>query len=107
MGSFNFAEETASRRDSIEIQRIRMLYLSSLRVNPLVLLCAQCIAPIHARITWDSYQYISSWVGSEAFQNFPVPQLGIEPGTSGMVDQSVTTRLPHNPTRLLHHYQMR
>ncbi|KAH3843915.1 hypothetical protein DPMN_117450 [Dreissena polymorpha] len=59
-----FAAETASRRDSIEIQGIRMRYPSSLRIDPLVLLHAQCIAPIHTRITWGSYQYISSWVGN-------------------------------------------
>ncbi|KAH3852578.1 hypothetical protein DPMN_095089 [Dreissena polymorpha] len=64
MGSFGFAEETASRRESIGIQGIRVRYPSSLRIDTLVLLRAQCIAPIHARITWVSYQYISSWVGN-------------------------------------------
>ncbi|KAH3717014.1 hypothetical protein DPMN_059753 [Dreissena polymorpha] len=63
-GPLVFAEETASRRDSIEIQGIRLRYPSSLRIDPLVLLRAQCIAPIHARITWVSYQYISSWMGN-------------------------------------------
>ncbi|KAH3747901.1 hypothetical protein DPMN_182336 [Dreissena polymorpha] len=40
MGSFGFAEETASRRDSIGIQGIRVRYPSSLRVDPLVLTCS-------------------------------------------------------------------
>ena len=61
---FFFAEETASRRDSIEIQGIWVRYPSSLQIDPLVLLRAQYKAPIHARITWVSYQYISSLVGN-------------------------------------------
>ena len=40
-----FAAETASRID-IERQGIRVQYPSSLRTDPLVLLLAQCIAPI-------------------------------------------------------------
>ncbi|KAH3702307.1 hypothetical protein DPMN_077320 [Dreissena polymorpha] len=66
MGSFGFAEETASKRDSIGIQEIRVRYPSSLRIDTLVLLRAQ------------------------------LPRSGFEPGTSGMVDQSVTTRPPHH-----------
>jgi len=58
------AEETASRRDSIKIQGIGVRYLSSLQIDPLVLLRARCIAPTHARFTWVSYQYITSWVGN-------------------------------------------
>ncbi|KAH3780076.1 hypothetical protein DPMN_157886 [Dreissena polymorpha] len=54
------SEETAYRRDSIEIQGFLVRYPSSLRIDPLVLLRAQSIAPIHARITWVLYQYISS-----------------------------------------------
>ncbi|KAH3838092.1 hypothetical protein DPMN_111498 [Dreissena polymorpha] len=64
MGSFSFDEETASRRDSIGIQGIRVRYPSCLRIDPLVLLRARCLAPIHARITLVSYQYISSLVGN-------------------------------------------
>ncbi|KAH3839404.1 hypothetical protein DPMN_112834 [Dreissena polymorpha] len=97
-GFFGFAEETASRRDSIGIQGIRVRYPSSLRIDTLVLLRAQCIAPIHARITWVSYQFISSWMETlKAFLKFPVPRPGFEPETSEMVDQSVTTRPPHHP----------
>ncbi|KAH3892695.1 hypothetical protein DPMN_016820 [Dreissena polymorpha] len=62
-GALFIAEETASRRDGIEIQGFRLRYPSSLRIDSLVLR-AQCIEPIHARITWVSYQYISSWVGN-------------------------------------------
>ncbi|KAH3779018.1 hypothetical protein DPMN_180497 [Dreissena polymorpha] len=51
MGSFGIADDTASGRDSIEIQGIRVRYPSSLQIDPLVLLLAECIAPIHARIT--------------------------------------------------------
>ncbi|KAH3719521.1 hypothetical protein DPMN_062358 [Dreissena polymorpha] len=36
------------------------------------------------------------WETLEAFLKFPVPRPGIELGTSGMVDQSVTTRPPHH-----------
>ncbi|KAH3727720.1 hypothetical protein DPMN_053663 [Dreissena polymorpha] len=98
MGSFGFAKETERRRDSIGIQGIRVRYPSSLRIDPLVLLRAQCIAPIHARITWVSYQYISSWVGNTlSISEISSARPGIEPGTSGMVDQSVTTRPPQNP----------
>ncbi|KAH3809239.1 hypothetical protein DPMN_137600 [Dreissena polymorpha] len=84
----------ASSRDSIMIQGIRVRYPSSLRIDPLVRLRSHCIALIHATITWVSYQYISSWV--EAFLKFPVSRPGIEPGTSGMVDQRVPTRPPHH-----------
>ncbi|KAH3691244.1 hypothetical protein DPMN_193193 [Dreissena polymorpha] len=84
IGSCGFAEEIASRRDSIEIQGIRLRYPSSLRIDPLVLFRAQCIAPIYARRTWVSYQYISSWVGS--ISEISSAQPGIEPETSGMVD---------------------
>ncbi|KAH3814103.1 hypothetical protein DPMN_142591, partial [Dreissena polymorpha] len=48
MWSFGFAEETAIRRDSIEEEGIRVQYRSPLRIDPFVLLRAQCIAPIHA-----------------------------------------------------------
>ncbi|KAH3843491.1 hypothetical protein DPMN_117009 [Dreissena polymorpha] len=37
-------------------------------------------------------------MGGKHFLIFPVPRPGIEPGTSGMVDQSVTTRPPHHPS---------
>ncbi|KAH3869192.1 hypothetical protein DPMN_032353 [Dreissena polymorpha] len=60
MGSLGFAEETASRSDRIEIQGIQVRYPSSLRIDPLVILLAQCIAPIHAGITWVSDQYIAN-----------------------------------------------
>ncbi|KAH3851883.1 hypothetical protein DPMN_094370 [Dreissena polymorpha] len=83
MGSFGFAEETASRRDSIGIQGIRVRYPSSLRIDTLVLLRAQF-----------------GWETLEALLKFPVPRSGFEPGTSGMVDQSVTTRPPHHPFEL-------
>ncbi|KAH3827503.1 hypothetical protein DPMN_129438 [Dreissena polymorpha] len=38
------------------------------------------------------------WETLKAFLKFPAPRPGIEPWTSGMVDQSVTTRTPHHPT---------
>ncbi|KAH3866617.1 hypothetical protein DPMN_029714 [Dreissena polymorpha] len=90
----SFAEETASRRDSIGIQGIRVRYPSSLRIDSLVLLRAQCIAPIPGFHTSTS---LVGWETLEAFLKFPVPRPGFEPGTSGMVDQSVTTRPPHHP----------
>ncbi|KAH3724015.1 hypothetical protein DPMN_049816, partial [Dreissena polymorpha] len=86
MGSFGFAEETASRRESIGIQGIRVRYPSSLRIDTLVLL--------RAKFGWETL---------EAFLKFPVPRPGFESGTSGMVHQSVTTRPPHHPIWLILH----
>ncbi|KAH3802773.1 hypothetical protein DPMN_156456, partial [Dreissena polymorpha] len=40
------------------------------------------------------------WETLEAFLKFPVPRTRIEPGTSVMVDQSVTTLPPHHPDQL-------
>ncbi|KAH3783288.1 hypothetical protein DPMN_161223 [Dreissena polymorpha] len=95
MGSFGFAEETASRKDSIGIQGIRVRYPSSLRIDTLVPLRAQCIYTRELPGFHTSTSLVG-WGTLEAFLKFPVPRPGFEPGTSGMVDRSVTTRPPHH-----------
>ncbi|KAH3784694.1 hypothetical protein DPMN_162658 [Dreissena polymorpha] len=99
MGSFGFAEETESRRDSIGIQGIRVRYPSSLRTDPLVLLRAQCIARENY-LGFNTSKSLDGWETLEAFLKCPMPRRGIEPGTPGMVDQSVTTRPPHHPNNV-------
>ncbi|KAH3825833.1 hypothetical protein DPMN_127716 [Dreissena polymorpha] len=97
MGSFGFAEEKASRRDSIKIQGIRMRYPSSLRIDWFF-----DVLSVKHRYTRKLPRFHTStslvgWETLEAFLKLPVSRPEIEPGTSGLVDQSVTTRPPHHP----------
>ncbi|KAH3720337.1 hypothetical protein DPMN_063234 [Dreissena polymorpha] len=61
------------------------------------------MTPIDFQVTSTS---LHGWETLKAFLKFPVPRPGIEPGTSGMVDQSVYPRLPHHQLRtadIIHH----
>ncbi|KAH3719206.1 hypothetical protein DPMN_062038 [Dreissena polymorpha] len=64
MGSFLVLLKRQHAEESVLRYKDWVRYPSSLRIDPMVLLHAQCIAPIHTRINCVSYQYISSWVGN-------------------------------------------
>ncbi|KAH3770880.1 hypothetical protein DPMN_172177 [Dreissena polymorpha] len=54
---------------------------------------------LYSNDTRENYLgFIVGWETLKAFLKCPVPRPGIEPGTSTMVDRSVTTRLPHHLT---------